>query len=440
MRSGSRLVLVAVLHVFLLGFLVGAAPARAQLPAAPPDKVGLSPERLARIGKALGAEVEQGGLPGAVFAVARKGKLVYLESFGFQDKAAGRRMGKDAIFRVYSMTKPWTSVAAMMLVEEGRIQLTDRVSKFLPSFKGLQVAVPRPDPVTGRASYAMVAAEREPTIQDLLRHTSGLAYDFVTANAVVKEAYVKAGLSALGSDIRDVMTAAEMVERLSKAPLAYQPGTVWEYSLATDVLGRVVEAVAGVRLSQFLEERIFRPLHMVDSGFLVAKEKAGRVAQPFAVDPVTHKPSTLFDATRPPANDLGGQGGLSTAGDYLRFAEMMRGAGQLGGSRLLSRSTVALMTSDHLGAKIAAPFPPGELLMGVPGYTFGLGFMVRQGPGLAGVPGSAGEFMWGGAAGTFFWVDPKEEITAVFMSQGPFATRTYYRRLVRQLVYQAIAD
>ncbi len=437
MQCSSRLVAVAV----VLSAFHRPAPVLAQeLPAAAPEKVGLSSQRLARIGRALGADVEQGKLPGAVMAVARKGRVAYLEAFGFLDQAAEKRMARDAIFRVYSMTKPWTSVAAMMLVEEGRIQLTDRVSKFLPSFKGLQVAVPRPDPITGRASYAMVAAEREPTIQDLLRHTSGLAYDFVTANAPVKEAYIKAGLSALGNDIRDVMTAAEMVERLSKAPLAYQPGTVWEYSLSTDLLGRVVEAVSGVRLSQFLEERIFRPLHMVDSGFSVAKEKAGRVAQPFAVDPVTKQPQNLFDATRAPANDLGGAGGLSTAGDYLRFAEMMRSGGQLGGSRLLSRSTVALMTSDHLGARIVAPFQPGELLMGVPGYTFGLGFMVRQGPGLAGVPGSAGEFMWGGAHGTFFWVDPKEELAAVFMSQGPFATLGHYRRLVKQLVYQAIAD
>ncbi len=403
-----------------------AAPA-GQLPSVAPEKVGLSRERLGRIGRALTAEIEKGNIPGAVVLVARRGQVAYFESFGFQDKAAGKRMSKDAIFRVYSMTKPWVSVAAMQLVEEGRIQLTDPVSKFLPAFKGLQVSVPRVDPVSGRLSYSMVPADREPTIQDLLRHTSGLGYDFVTSNAPVKEGLVKAGLSALNPAFRDVKPA-DQVELLAKVPLAYQPGTAWEYSLATDVLGRVVEAVAGARLSQVLEDRVFQPLQMRDSGFMVPKDKLGRLAQPLPKDPATGEPSRAFDMS------------VTPAADYLRFAQMLLNGVQLDGARILSRSTVALMTSDHLGPKIQAAVTPGELLMGVPGYTFGLGFMVRKEPGVAGVPGSAGEFLWAGALGTFLWVDPKEELVAIYMSQAGGPTRAWYRRLIKQVVVQSIAD
>ncbi len=419
-----------------------AVPAvRAQpLPSVAPDKVGLSAERLGRIGTVLNQEVEKGNIPGAVVLVARKGKVAFFESYGFLDKTAGTRMPKDAIFRAYSMTKPWVSVAAMTLIEEGRMQLVDPVSKYLPSFKGLQVSVKKTDAATGAVTWELVPAAKEPTIQDLLRHTSGLGYDFVTANVPVKEALVKAGLSALDPGFRDV-TAADQVERLAKAPLAYQPGTAWEYSLATDLLGRVVEAVAGKRLSEVVEERVLGPLTMRDTGFWVPREKLARLAQPLPVDPATGKPNLVFDVSAPPRTDSGGAGGVTTAADYLRFAEMMRNGGRLGGVRIVSRSTVALMTSDHLGTRIPpVALSPSELLMGVPGYTFGLGFMVRQGPGIAGVPGSTGEFMWAGALGTFFWVDPQEELVAVYMSQAGGPTRGAYRRLVKQLVYQAIAD
>jgi len=413
-----------------------AAPdVRAQsLASAAPETVGLSGERLGRIAQVFGAEVDQGRLPGAVIAVARRGKLVYFEAVGYQDKPANKTMRKDSIFRVYSMTKPWTSLAAMMLVEDGKIQLPDPVSKFLPAFKGLNVSVATPHAM-GQTTYELVPAAREPTIQDLLRHTSGVAYDFVTRNVPVKETYEKSGLNAIGLDIRDKMTAAEFVERLAQAPLASQPGTQWEYSLSTALLGRVVEAVSGEPLSKFLEERLFEPLAMTDSGFMVPNEKAGRIAQPF----LPHA-FTMFDPTVPPANDLGGEGGMSTAMDYLRFSQMLLDGGKLGGTHVVSRSTIALMTSDHLGARPSSPVGPGELLLGVPGYTFGLGFAVRTGAGTAGLPGSAGEYMWGGAGGTYFWVDPKEELAVVFMSQGPFPSRVVYRRLVKQLVYAAIVD
>ena len=411
------------------------------LPKAAPEAVGMSGQRLGRIGELFKREVDQGNLPGVVLLVARRGQLVYSDAIGFQDKDTGKPMAMDSIFRIYSMTKPIVSVAAMMLVEDGKIELTDPVSKFLPAMKGLQVSVPQPDPVFAKMGYAIVPAEREMTVQDLLRHTAGLAYGEITQNAPVKDAYAKAGLYKAGIDYdaRD-LSPAEEVERISKAPLAHQPGTVWEYSLASDMLGRVVEAAAGQRLADFLSARLFRPLGMNDSGFWVPQDKLGRLAHPLPADRLSGKANKLIDVSAAPNNDSGGAGGVSTASDYIRFAQMLANGGQLDGARILSRTTVALMTSDHLGTRINAPVTPGELLLGTPGYTFGLGFAVRQGPGVAGVPGSAGEFMWAGYAGTYFWVDPKEQLVGVYMTQAPSPVRAYYRKLFKQLVYAAILD
>ncbi|HEX4986257.1 MAG TPA: serine hydrolase domain-containing protein [Burkholderiales bacterium] len=425
-----------------LSFVAFVSFAAAQgLPAAAPESVGMSTQKLARIGESFQKEIDAGRLPGAVFLVARKGKLVYSGAIGFQDKDAGKPMAKDSIFRIYSMTKPIVSVAAMMLVEDGRIQLTDPVSKFLPAMKSMTVSVAKADAEFARITYAQVPADREMTVQDLLRHTAGLAYGEITRNAPVKEALGKAGLykTTIDYDARD-LTPEEEVERIAKVPLAHQPGTVWEYSLASDMLGRVVEAASGERLADFLDKRLLGPLKMHDTGFRVPPGKIGRLARPLAVDAGSGKPNNLIDVSSRPNNDSGGAGGVSTAGDYLRFTQMLLDGGRLDGARVLSRSTVALMTSDHLGTRIAAPVTPGELLLGVPGYTFGLGFAVRQGPGIAGVPGSEGEFMWAGYAGTYFWVDPKEEIAAVYMTQAPSPIRAYYRKLFKQLVYAAIDD
>jgi len=433
----------SLIRLFTLGAaLLAAFSGWAQgLPAAPAASVGMSSQKLGRIAQAFKQEVDQGKFPGAVMLVARKGKLVYADAVGMQDKEAGKVMARDSLFRIYSMTKPMVSVAAMMLVEEGRIQLTDPVSKHLPAMKGMTVSAAKTDAEFARVAYTQVPADREMTVQDLLRHSAGLAYGEITQNAPVKDALGKAGIykTAIDYDARD-LSPADQVDRLSKVPLAHQPGTVWEYSLASDVLGRVVEAAAGERLGDFLDKRLFKPLKMTDTGFWVPAAKLGRLAEPLAIDPVSNKPIVLMDVKAQPANDSGGAGAVSTAGDYIRFSQMLLNGGQLDGVRVMSRSTIALMTSDHLGTRIAAPVTPGELLLGVPGYTFGLGFAVRQGPGVAGVPGSAGEFMWAGYAGTYFWVDPKEEITAVMMMQAPSPIRQYYRRLFKQLVYAAIED
>jgi CubicO group peptidase (beta-lactamase class C family) len=426
---------LASLSVVVLALML-ATPTYAQraiaLAAGDAEEVGLSDARLARIETAIKREVEQGKLPGAVVVVARRGKIVYSGAYGFQDPLKKTPMRADTIFRIYSMTKPLVSVAAMMLVEDGVVQLTDPVSKFLPVFKEVEVS-------TGAGE---VPAERQMTVQDLLRHTAGLTYGELTKNAAVKDMLAKAGLVKPGVrdyDTRD-MTSPEQVERLSKIPLIHQPGTTWEYSLASDVLGRVVEAASGNRLGDFLAERLFKPLKMVDTGFWVPDEKMARLAEPFEEDPASGKKYPLIDVSAPPANDSGGAGAVSTAIDYLRFGQMLLNGGLLDGQRVMSRSTIKLMTSDHLGTRIAAPLTPGELLLGTPGYTFGLGFAVRQGDGIAGVHGSPGEFMWAGYAGTYFWVDPKEEIVGVYMSQAPSPIRAYYRKLVKQLVYQAIVD
>ena len=434
----KRLTVVAItLSLVLIRPSAGAE----SLPSARPAQVGLSAERLDRIGRVLNDGVENRDIPGAVALVARKGRVAYFESFGFRDKANTAPMPKDAIFRIYSMTKPITSVAAMILMEEGKVVLTDPLSKFLPLLKALEVSVQRSDPNTGKVTYSTVSAEREITVQDLLRHTSGFTYAFSTSNVPVKEAYTKGALFQPDSPhaYRD-LTPSEEVARLAKVPLAYQPGTRWEYGLSTDVLGRVVEAISGMTLGQFCQERIFAPLKMTDSGFWVPGEKVGRIAEPFRADPTTGKPVELIDVTAPPKNDSGGGGGVSSTTDYARFCLMLLNGGRLDDARILSRTTVSLMASDHLGPIVEAGPPPSQRILGTPGYTFGLGFAVRLGAGLAGVPGSAGDYTWAGAAGTYFWIDPKEELVGVLMTQDTGPIRIQYRKLFRQLVYQAIVD
>ena len=410
------------------------------LPPAKPDEVGMSAQRLAKIADAFNQEIKDGKIPGAVIMIARKGKVAYHEAFGAQDKSAERAMAKDSLFRIYSMTKSLASVGAMILVEDGKIQLTDPVSKFLPEFRSAQVSVPRNDGL-GQPGFALVAAERQATIHDLLRHTAGLAYGEITANTLVKSAYAKAGLFTPGADYFAIdLSPEDFTKSLASAPLAYQPGTTWEYSLSVDVLGRVIEKVSGKRLSEFLDERLFKPLKMNDTAFSLPSDKMARLAQPLPNDPATGAPNKLIDVSQPPKNDSGGAGSVSTAGDYLRFGQMMLNGGELDGARIVSRTTVALMTSDHLPSTIRQTVQPGEQLLGVQGYTFGLGFAVRKEPGIAGVHGSQGEFTWAGYAGTYFWVDPKEQLVGILMTQAPGPSRPYYRKMLRALAYQAIVD
>jgi len=411
------------------------------LPVASPESVGMSSQRLDKINSAMQAEIDSKRLPGAVVMVARKGKLVFSKAYGGLNNAANAPMQTDSVFRIYSMTKPMVSVALMMLVEDGKVQLTDPVSKYLPSFKNPMVSVATLEQPYNGVNFKLVPAHKEPTIHDLLRHTSGLAYGELTKNTLVKQAYTDAGTysTARDFDARNI-SGADMAERIGKAPLAQQPGTTWEYSMSVDIQGRVIEAVTGQRLNEFMQQRLFKPLKMNDTGFDVPASKASRVAEAFANDPMTGLANKLIDISQPPGNDSGGAGGVSTAADYLRFCEALLNGGQLDGARILSRSTVQLMTADHLGSAIATPINPGQLLLGSPGYTFGLGFLVRQADGMAPVHGSAGEFMWAGYAGTYFWADPKEHICTVYMTQSPSPLRAHYRRMLKALVAQALVD
>jgi CubicO group peptidase (beta-lactamase class C family) len=386
--------------------------------AARPEEVGLSSARLASLGDALRERIEAGHLPGAVALAARDGRVAWHEALGRRDPAADDPMRTDAVFRIYSMTKPLVSVGAMMLVEEGRLLLGDPVGRHLPELATMGVA--KPD------GAGTEFAARPITVQDLLRHTSGLTYEF-RGDGPVHRAYMDAKI------YRRTQTNAEQVATLAVLPLLHHPGARWEYSRSTDVLGRLIEVVAGQTLGTFLAERVTGPLGMVDTAFHVPARDHGRLAGGFERDPDTGAAVSLLEVREPPRFESGGGGMVSTAVDYARFMQMMLDGGRLGDVRLLSRKTVELMTADHLG-----PIPgDGDLLP--PGHGFGLGVAVRRERGMAPVPGSAGTFYWGGMAGTTFWGDPVERLTAVLMIQAP-GQREHYRMLFRDMVYAAIAD
>jgi CubicO group peptidase (beta-lactamase class C family) len=390
------------------------------LPKAMPEDIGLSTAGLARLGRVMHGEVERGRVPGAVALVARRGRVAYFETFGKRDPASAAPMQLDTIFRIYSMTKPIVSVATMMLWEEGRFLLSDPVAKYLPELGALKVAVPR------GAEIDQVDAERPITIQDLLRHTSGLTYEF-RGNGPVHKMYMAARIYS-----RD-QSNADQVAALAKLPLLNQPGTKWEYSRSTDVLGRLIEVLSGVSLGEYLQQRILKPLEMIDTAFYVPSASLGRLAEGFAKDPDTGSGVQLVNVKDAPKFESGGGGLVSTTADYARFLQMLLNRGKLDGVRYLSRKTIELMTADHLGPITGAP----DLLL--PGYGFGLGFAVRLQPGISHVPGSVGQYFWGGLAGTTFWVDPAEELFAIMMIQAP-GQRDYFRTLFRDLVYAAFDD
>lgn len=387
---------------------------------ASPAEVGLCPDRLQRLVQVLEGEIGSGRLPGAVALVARRGKVALFESLGMQNPGAGTSMARDTIFRIYSMTKPVVSVAAMMLMEQGRLVLGEPVARYLPEYANQKVAVERNGKLT------LHATERDATVQDLLRHTAGLTYEFLGSGEVQRQ-YTTL---QMGSRAR---SNAEFSEVLATLPLTHQPGSTWEYSRATDVLGRLVEVVSGQTLGDYLQRNIFTPLGMPDTGFSVPQADHGRIAEPFAHDPDGGVPMRVFEPRRVPALQSGGGGLMSTAMDYARFLQFLRNRGELDGVRLLGPRTVDFMTSDHLGAIAAS----GDLLP--PGHGFGLGFAVRTAAGISPVPGSVGLYYWGGIAGTTFFVDPAQDLYALLMIQAP-NQRDYFRPLFRSLVYAALID
>jgi CubicO group peptidase (beta-lactamase class C family) len=323
-----------------------------------------------------------------------------------------------------------TSIAILMLIEEGRLFLSDPVAKYLPAMADMKVGVVKTD-AQGTATVETAPARRQPTIQDLLRHTSGLTYGGRGETPVHK-------LWPSGSAWAAVMyTGPELVAHIGKLPLLYQPGTVWDYGLSTDVLGLVVEAISGQSLGAFLQERLWGPLGMVDTSFAIPDDKKGRYALALPNDPLTNRPQTVLHAVSSPRFDCGGACAAGTTIDYLRFAQMLLNGGVLDGKRIVSRAMLEMMTSDQLGPDIRARTTSTVLNEG---YTFGLGFAIRQETGQSSIAGSKGDYTWGGAYGTYFWVDPKEELVAVFMSAAPGEIRVHYRSLLRSLVLQAIAD
>ena len=388
-----------------------------------PEQVGLSSERLDRITAHIAGDVERGAIPGAVLAIARAGRIGYAEAIGYRDRDANAPMQLDSIFRIASMTKPMVSVAAMQLGEEGRLDIGAPVAQYIPAFKEMTVGAER------------AAAKRTMTVQDLLRHTSGLTYALF-GDSPVQMLWRDAKLQA------EDQTNAELVEKLGQLPLLFEPGTTWEYSMSTDVLGRVVEVAAGKSLAEVLAERIIGPLGMADTAFSAAGDKAARIAEPL-IDKATGKKPPMRNIARDNKWQSGGGGLASTASDYLRFCQMLLNGGELDGVRIVSPKTVAHMAADHLPpdvqygetarTRFGALAPVPEM-----GYGFGLGFAVRKAvPGLSPVPGSVGEFFWGGATGTYFWIDPQEQMIVVLMLQAP-DMRLAYRYLSRRLVYAAL--
>jgi CubicO group peptidase (beta-lactamase class C family) len=366
-----------------------------------PERLGFSAARLQRITSWYQARIDAGELPGAVVAIAREGKLAYLQAIGFQDAAKKMPMRQDSIFWIASMTKPVTSVAAMILVDDGRLQLDAPVAQYLPQLKDRQVGVEKIDAAGGK-QIVLEAPKRPMTVRDLLRHTSGLVYPPQFNDFAVNRLYNNANFSRDG-------TLADFVASLAPLPLAHQPGEVWEYSWGVDVLARVVEVASGLRFDEFLQSRVFDPLRMVDTGFYVPQDKLARLVDA----PEPREPQ--FDVTRP-RNLLSGGGGLvSTAPDYLRFCQMLLNGGELDGVRILRRETVAMMTTDAL--------PPGvrfvHLIGPKQGSSWGLGFSIRTGADASSIPGSVGSYSWNGLWGTYFWVDPAENMIVMQMIQLP---------------------
>ena len=413
------------------------ADLRAVTPLADPASLGLCPSRLARIDGWMDGLVADGRLAGLSVAVMRRGGLAYRRCHGLADRERGTVFADDTIVRIYSMTKPLVSAAIMMLYEEGRFQLDDPISRFLPCFAGQRVFVGARGG-GGGAALATVPAERDINFRDLLTHTSGLTYGFLEATPV-DALYRAEGIDFQTSDT----SLGELVRRAAALPLLEQPGRAWNYSIATDVLGHLVEVISGRDLATFLTERILTPLGMSDTGFHVPADKLPRFAANYARgrrglrlidDPV----SSRFASSGPLCS--GGGGLCGTAGDYLRFCRMMLGGGELDGVRLLGRKTVALMTANHLGRDMAAM---GQLRFSestCEGIGFGLGFSVMLDPARAQILGSPGEYAWGGAASTAFWIDPAESMIVVLLTQLMPSSAMAIRRELRVLTYQAIID
>jgi CubicO group peptidase (beta-lactamase class C family) len=421
-----RLRLLAV----TIGCLITGAASAADLPRAKPEEVGMSSERLARIGEVLKADIAANRIPGAVIAIARHGKLVALDAYGWRDKEAGVVMTTDSIFNIASMTKPMTTVGALMLYERGQLLIGDPLSKYFPRFANMTVAA---RDANGEPTAETLPANRQITIQDLMRHTSGIIYGG-RGTTLVHKMY-----PAGSGDASREYDGAAFVDKLASLPLLHQPATVWDYGFGLDLLGLTIEKISGQTLGQYLKANLFTPLGMNDTGFAISPEQAARYAKPLPNDPDTGKPQARSpELTQPLKFECGGGCAASTASDYLRFAMMLMNQGRNGEARLLGPRTVAYMLSDQLGPNIKNLIGNADPTRA--DYGFGLGLAVRTTPGIVKMMGSVGQFSWPGASGTDWWADPREELAVVYMSAAPGPLRWHYRQTINALVYQAIVD
>ena len=403
----------------------------------PPAGSGFTAAGLELLGAVLRADVDGAAIPGAVALIVHRGDVVYHEAFGYADRTLQQPMQRDSVFRIASMTKPLTNVAALMLMERGRLLLTDPVTRYLPELQHLQVGIEHAD-AAGQRQLSLEPCRRPITVHDLMRHTAGFTYGQF-GDSLVQRAYRAAHL------IDDQQTNAGMIAKLAQLPLAFQPGTTFEYGMSTDVLGRVVEIASGMELDRFFAEHITGPLQMPRTAFGLLAGSAASLAEPQREQVPGPRPAVIpYDPARPAKWFSGGGGLLSTAADYARFAGMLLNGGEVAGVRLLSRKSVQLMTSNHLPAGLDYGPRTADLGIAAPlpalGQGYGLGLGVRECAGLSPVPGSRGDFFWGGALGPYFWVDPAEHLSVVFMLQElNVQRRTRYRALLRALVYQALA-
>lgn len=426
---GSILTVVAVSTLAALGGPV-AVPAIDGVPTAAPEDVGMSTERLERLDRVMQAYVDRGEVAGVVSLVARRGKVVHFSTFGHREIESGTAMTHDTIFRIASMTKPITSVALMMLYEEGYFQLRDPISKWLPEFADMRVAMPSTYDELGRAGYRTVAASRPITVQHILTHTAGLANN--------DRGLTRAEFDAINNSRQPGDTVGDFVSQLAELPLNFNPGDAWEYGNATDIVGHLVEVMSGQTLDEFMRERIFEPLDMRDTHFYLPRSKLDRFAALYRVNDhgglaLREAPDANSRYVREPHTYFSGNGGLvSTARDYFRFSQMMLNGGQLDGVRLLSRKTVELMTVNHVGNH--------DIWILGPGYDFGLGYAIVQDPGLTAMPQSVGSHFWWGAFATTFWIDPAEELIGIVLLQIRPYTHFNLRQDMATLTYQAIID
>lgn len=427
MKKKLTIRLFAILGIVLIhcNVALGAEPTKPPLPLSSVPGQGFTPEGLKRIDAFFADQIANNKMPGAVLAVAKNGKLVIFKPYGYLDKAANKPMTTDAIFNLASMTKVMAAVSGLTFYEEGKLPLNAPISNWLPQFKDMKVGK-----VDADGNLTTVPAKNPITVQDLMRHTNGLTYGGRGATPVHK-LYPAGSASAAFQ-----YNAQEFIDKLASTPLLYEPGTVWDYGFGLDVLGIIQEKIADKPLQQVMQERIWSKVGMKDTTFALAEKDRSRLAQPLPIDPVSGKPQKVDIHSKKIQFDCGGSCAYSTAGDYIRFGQMLLNGGSLDGKKVLSPQTVAFMTANHLNKDIknnVGLTEPGRV-----GYGFGLGVAVRTDRGLSAINGNVGDFTWNGAYGTIFWADPQEQMVVVMMGVAPGDIRKVHREQLNAVIYGAL--